>query len=144
MGAGRNLGADFDQMQVHRLGIGARHDQCRAGAPARADSTKDIGAFIALIAQCTGAFAFLAPDVGQRPFLTDPRFILNPYFERLTLSMRGDYGFNLGGKVFLKSACAWASPLGWSGCTETWLSLSLCSRLPTERTWSFTAKVSAI
>jgi len=119
MGTGRNLGADFDQMQVHRLGIGAGHHQCRPGAPARADGTKDIGAFIALIPQRAGTFALLAPDVGQRPFLADPRFILDPDFKRLTLGMRGDYGFNLGGEVFLKSACASASPFGWSGRTET-------------------------
>ena len=77
------------------MGISARHYQCCAGAARRTDGTKYIGAFVTLIAQRTGTLALLAPDVSQCSFLADPRFILNPDFERLTLGMRGDYGLDL-------------------------------------------------
>jgi hypothetical protein len=45
-----DLAADFEQMQVHWLGIGTRHDQRRAGPARGADGIKDIGAVITLIA----------------------------------------------------------------------------------------------
>ncbi len=43
MGAWRDLRGDFGQMQVHRLGIAAGHDEPRALAVLRADRAEDVG-----------------------------------------------------------------------------------------------------
>ena len=43
VGAWRDLRGDFGQMQVHRLGIAAGHDEPRALPVLRADRAEDVG-----------------------------------------------------------------------------------------------------
>ena len=99
-----NLTADFDKMLVHGMGVGEGHDQSRAHTARRTDGSKDIGAFIPLIAHGARACAFLAPDVGERPFLAYPGFVLNPDFEALSSGMCGEDFRDFGREVFLKLA----------------------------------------
>ena len=99
-----NLAADFDEVSVHGMGVGAGHDQRRAHAARRTDGSKDIGAFIPLIAHSARARAFFAPDIGERPFLAYAGFILNPDFEGLAGGMFGEDLRDFGREVFLKAA----------------------------------------
>ena len=99
-----DLAADFDEMLVHGMGVGEGHDQRRADAACRTDSSKDIGAFIPLIAHGARACAFFAPDIGERPFLAYTGFILNPDFEALSGGMCGEGFCDFGREVFLKAA----------------------------------------
>lgn len=99
-----HLAADFDEVCVHGLGVGKGHDQRRSYAACRTDGSEDIGAFIPLITHGARAGAFLAPDIGERPFLAYPGFVLDPDFEALSGGMCGEYLRNFGCEVFLKAA----------------------------------------
>ncbi len=44
-----NLRADFLQVQVHRLGIGVRHDHRGADAARRADRAEQVGGGMAVV-----------------------------------------------------------------------------------------------
>ena len=99
-----NLAADFDEVSVHGMGVGARHDQSGPHAARRTDGPEDIGALITLIAHGARACAFFAPDIGERPFLAYAGFILNPDFEALSGGMSGEDFGDFGREVFLKAA----------------------------------------
>lgn len=94
-----HLVADFDEMLVHGMGVGTGHHQGRAHAACRTDGSKDIGAFITLIAHGARSCAFLAPDIGERPFLAYAGFILNPDFEALSGGMSGEDFRDFGREV---------------------------------------------
>ena len=49
-GAGADLGADFNEMQVHALGIGRGCDQGGADPARWADRAKQVGVVVAIIA----------------------------------------------------------------------------------------------
>ena len=49
-GALTDLAADLSQVQVHGFDVGVRQHEPTADNPRRADSTKQIGPFVALIA----------------------------------------------------------------------------------------------
>ena len=95
-----DLAADFDEMLVHGMGVGEGHDQRRAHAACRTDSSKDIGTFITLVAHGARTGAFLAPDIGERPFLPYAGFVLHPDFEVLADGMFGEDFGDPGGEFF--------------------------------------------
>ena len=99
-----NLAADFDEVFVHGMSVGEGHDQSCSHAARRTDGSKDIGAFIPLVAHGARPGAFLAPDIGQRPLLAYAGFILNPDFEGLASGMSGEHFGDFGREVFLKAA----------------------------------------
>jgi hypothetical protein len=49
-GIRRNLSADFHQMQVHRLGVGAGRDHRGADRAIGADGTEQVGGLVAVVA----------------------------------------------------------------------------------------------
>ena len=61
----RHLAADLFKMVVHRLGVGARQQQGRAGIAARAASAGYAGPLAALIARPGRTAAALCPNAGQ-------------------------------------------------------------------------------
>ena len=112
VGAGRDLGADFLQMRVHRLGVGVGHDHGRADAPLRADGAENVGGDVPVVAHHQGAGADRRPDVGVSAFLTDAGFVLEPDFHRAESRGPEESGFDQADEVFLKVASASGSFLG--------------------------------
>ena len=110
--ASRDMAADLNQMQVHRLGIGLRQDKGCAGAARRTDRTEDIGPIVALIARCRRPGALFRPDVGQAALLADPCFILPPEFDRLAAGLGRNGVSDQCGKVFLCASWAELSACG--------------------------------
>jgi hypothetical protein len=104
MCAGGDLVADRVQMQRHGLGIGCRHDKTCRDAPLGTGGTEEIGPVITPIAGRAWPRAAPGPDTGQRALLADPRFVLEPDFDRLALGVAGERRRNGRGKVFL-NAC---------------------------------------
>ena len=68
---------DFE-MFIHGFGIGVGHHDPSAHGALRADGAEQIGPFIARIAQCAGPCSYSRPNPGQRPFLANAGFILEP------------------------------------------------------------------
>jgi hypothetical protein len=64
MRTGRDLGADFCQVQVHRMNVDVRQDQRRTNTACRTDGAKDVGPFVSLIPRLTRTAARLRPNVG--------------------------------------------------------------------------------
>ena len=71
---------DFDQMQVHRVGIAEGQDQSRALALFRADGTEDIGRCGSLIPRSARASTALGPPAGDLVLLADTSLVLEPNF----------------------------------------------------------------
>ena len=63
--AGRDQGGDFGQMQVHRVGVAAGHDESRALAVLGADRSEDIGGGGSLVFRGARARAALGPAAGD-------------------------------------------------------------------------------
>jgi hypothetical protein len=101
-----DFGADFDQMQVHHFGVGARQDERRASTACRADRPEQIGPGVALIAGRQGARAAFSPEPGQGALLSDPSLVLPPQLQRLCFGLLWQRILYEGGEVALKDACA--------------------------------------
>ena len=71
------------KVQLHRLGVGVRQHQGSAGGALGADGGEDIGPFIARVARAAWPRTDPRPNPGQRALLADPRFVLEPDFQRL-------------------------------------------------------------
>ena len=112
MRARRDMAADLNQMQVHRLGIGLGQDKGGAGAARRTDRAEDVGPVIALIARRRRPGALFRPDVGQAALLADACFILPPELDRLAAGLGRDGVSDQCGKVFLCASCAELSACG--------------------------------
>ena len=78
--ARRDLGGDFGQVQVHRLGVATRHDERRALAVQGADRAEDIGRLGSLICWRARARSTLGPTAGDLVLLADARLVGEPDF----------------------------------------------------------------
>jgi hypothetical protein len=110
VGAGRDLGSNFGEMQAHRLGIAARQDKSRAFAVPGADGAEDIGRGGALVVRRTGPRATFGPASGDLVLLPDAGFVGKPdfYRGRIDALVARDL-FQARGETFLKSSMApWA------------------------------------
>jgi hypothetical protein len=87
VGARRDGLRDFRKVQVHRFGIGVWHDKSCPRRPRRADSTEEIGPFVAGIAQRAGPASLARPNPRQRAFLAYAGFVLEPDFDRFGLGV---------------------------------------------------------
>ena len=111
--AWRDLGGDFGQVQVHRLGVAARHDERSAFALLGADGAEDI----------SGGGSLVFGSAGRVPRLAQRRVILFFWPIRALIQLSRDVGepdlygvgsdallaadfFQARGKTFLKSSIA--------------------------------------
>ena len=78
MSARRDLRGDFGQMQVHRLGIAAGHDERRALAVLRADRAEDVGRGGSLVFRGARPRAALGPAPRDLVLLADARLVGEP------------------------------------------------------------------
>ncbi len=108
----RDLGADLDEMFVHRLGVRVGHDHGGSDGAVGADGAEDVGGDMPVVANHPGARADRGPDVGVTAFLTYARFILEPDFERTADRGFRQRGFDQVREVFLKAASASGSFFG--------------------------------
>lgn len=99
-----DLAADHVKMQRHGLGIGCRHDKTRRDAPLGTGGTEEIGPVITPVAGRAWSRAAPGPNPGQGTLLADPRFVLEPDFDRLALDVTGERRCNGRGKVFLNAS----------------------------------------
>ena len=102
-------------MKVHGLDVDVRHNQSRSDIARRAYGTKDVCRCVPLITRHARARAALAPDAGQRAFLSNTRFGLEPELDGFAFGIGGDDFRNLGGEVFLKVSIVSGSFLGLIG-----------------------------
>ena len=78
VGAGRDLRGDFGQMEVHRLGVAARHDERRALAVLGTDRAEDVGRGGSLVLGGARPRASLGPTARDLVFLADARLVGEP------------------------------------------------------------------
>ncbi len=116
--AGNDPPADLGKMQGHGFGVGGREDKGCGGAAPRTDGTEDVGPFVASVARCARPRSAFGPDAGQRALLADPRFVLEPDFDRLVFGAVGELRRDRRGEVFLNASWAASSVWGWRGRTE--------------------------
>ena len=110
--ARRDLGGDFGQVQVHRFGVAAGHDEGRALAVLGADRAEDIGGGGSLILRSARPRAALGPAAGDLVLLADARLVGEPdlYGVGSDALLARDL-FQARGKTFLKSSIA---PSAWA------------------------------
>jgi len=111
--AGTDLTTDLGEMQRQCFAVGGRENKGCGGATVRTNSAEDVGPFIALIAPGARACSALGPDAGQRALLADPRFVLEPDFDRLAVGAIREVRGKRRGEVFLKAPWASSSASGW-------------------------------
>ena len=112
VGAGRDLGADFLQMRIHRLGVGVGHDHGRADAALWADGPENVGGNVPVVAHHQRARADRRPYEGVSAFLTDAGFVLEPDFHRGEGCGPEEDPFDQADEVFLKSRLGFRILLG--------------------------------
>ncbi len=80
--------ADFGEVQVEGVRIGARQHQGGAGPARRTGGVEDMGPVVAPVARRARPRALSGPDPGQRALLADAGFVLEPDLDRLALGAR--------------------------------------------------------
>ena len=75
--AGSHFGGDFDEVQVHRLGVAGGQDERGSLAIAAADSPEDVGGSGALIVRRRGPRSPSCPAPGDLVLLPDPGLVPN-------------------------------------------------------------------
>src|SRR6185437_207932 len=110
--ARRDLRGDLGQVQVHRLGVAARHDEGGAFALVRADRAENVGRSGSLVAWRARARSAPGPAAGDLVLLADPRLVGEPdlYVSRIDAFLAPDL-FQADGQTFLKSSMA---PAAWA------------------------------
>src|SRR5918994_502441 len=104
--------AELVEPRRHRGSTDTGQDQGDPGVTLRADGAEPIDRPVAQIAHAARAHAALEPAPAQAPGLADPRLVLEPDLEPLSLGM---VACKLGDQrwaFFLKRACAARSALG--------------------------------
>ena len=109
MRVGGHGSGDLCEVQFHRFGIGVWQDQPCGCSASRTGRAEDIAPFVARIARGARAYPALYPDAGQRPLLTNPCLVLEPYLQRLSLRPVWQDFRNQSGKVFRSVLNSWAS-----------------------------------
>jgi hypothetical protein len=107
MGARRDLRGDLGQMEVHRLGVAARHDERRALAIPGTDRPEEIGRGGSLVFRSARARAPPGPAAGDLVLLSDARLVGEPdlYGAGVDALVARDF-FQARGECFLKSSMA--------------------------------------
>lgn len=119
MRIGGNGGCDLGEVQGHRCGIATRHDDRRPLALGRADGAEEIGRGGPLILRRRGPGAAPGPAPGDRVFLPDPGFILEPDLYALALGGARRELCQRGGEVFLNVVKASGSCAWWRGRADS-------------------------
>lgn len=87
------------------MGIAVGHDQSRTFVFCWTDGSENVGPLGALIMRRTRARATFCPSACNLVFLTNARFVLEPYFHWRPAILYADF-CDLSGEVFLNSCCA--------------------------------------
>ena len=115
MGAWRDLGADFGEMQGHGIGVGLGQYQGRSAMGFGAGGGEEIGGFVALVFRLSRPAALFRPLPGQLPLLADPGFIGEPDFYRAFSGSVADRVLDQVAEVFLNAAWLSGSLFGCCG-----------------------------
>lgn len=113
-----NHEADFVEMRLHGLGVGTRHGDGRAHAPARADGAEQVGAAVTLVGGLTWPCPAPGPLSDDTIFLANPGFVLKPYLDgcwSFAVGNMPNMGLQRLGEVFLYASITSAFWPGWSG-----------------------------
>ena len=90
---------DLVEVQLHRLSVGEGQGQRCASAAGRADRTKQIGAFIALVGGLARPRSAPRPLPDDAVLLADAGLILEPDLDGLALRDAGEVGAQGDGEV---------------------------------------------
>jgi hypothetical protein len=106
----RDLGGDFGEMEAHRLGVAAWHDERRAFAVLRANRAEYVSGSGSLIFGSAGASASPGPTAGDLVLLSDARLVGEPdlYGAGIDALFAPDL-LQARGETFLKSSIALAA-----------------------------------
>ena len=104
-----DLLAEDAQLDVHGIGVGGRHKPAIAGAGRRVCRPKQVNPLVLSLTNRSWMAASVRPHPGQRPLLTEARFILEPDFDLLVGMLRLSL-LDAFREVFLKK-----KPLGPAG-----------------------------
>jgi hypothetical protein len=105
--AGRDLGGDLGQVQVHRFGVASGHDEGCALAVPGADRAEDISGGGSLIFGSARSAAALGPTAGGLVLLADARLVGEPNLYRVGIdALCAADLFQARGETFLKSSIA--------------------------------------
>src|SRR3954453_13106774 len=124
---------DLIEVMLHRLRVGARHDDGRPGAAFGTDRAKQIGRFGAQVGECPWPGTAPCPAPGARVFLAQAHFVLKPdFYRRLGGELCRDLADTLD-KLFLNSSIRAGSCPRWRGRAEMCRNPSRRSTLPIVR-----------
>jgi len=96
-------------MMLHALGVGALHDDGRAGLALGTDGAEQIGASGAQVGDLAGSGPFSGPYPRSLGLLTDPHLVLEPDLYGRPRRLGGADLRDLGGEVFLNASIAASS-----------------------------------
>ncbi len=115
-----DMAADLVEMHLHGFGVRPGQHERRPLAVSRTDGAEQIGVPIALIGRLAGARAFSCPKAGQAVLLTQPRFVLEPDFNRRSRRQVSYMRLERVGEVFLNALMIRLSCLGCCGRALIW------------------------
>ena len=104
MSAGCDVGGDFLEMQVHRVGVAFGEHERGTDAPSRAYGPEYVGRESALITGRRRARSAFRPSTGDLVLLTDPRLVLPPDLYRCSWRQADADRRDKGWKVFLNAS----------------------------------------
>lgn len=106
VGAVRDSPANFLQMLLHGVRVGAWRDESRSGVAGGADRTEEIGIGVGPILGLARTRAAFSPLVDETVLLSHPRLVLKPDFERCPGRDRFQSFRHPAVEVFLKASIA--------------------------------------
>ena len=124
---------DLVEMGLHGVGVGEGHGEGCADAPCRADRSKEIGAFVALVGGLARPRSAPGPLPDKAVLLADAGLILEPEFDRPALRDMGEMGLQRHREVFLNASITRSSWAGWCGRALMWEKPICFSSLPIVR-----------
>jgi hypothetical protein len=82
MGAGGDVGGDFFEVELHRLGVGEGQRQRRAGSAGGTDGAEQVGVFVTLVGGLARPGSSPRPLPHDAVLLADARLVLKPDLDR--------------------------------------------------------------
>lgn len=92
---------DLVEMSLHGPCIGEGHDESCPDATSRADRSEEVGALVALISGLARPGSASRPLPDQTVLLADPRLVLEPDLDPLSLRDMGEVSLQRRREVFL-------------------------------------------
>jgi hypothetical protein len=127
----RDMARDFNEMKLHRLGVGVRERQRRADPARRANRAEQIGVVVALVGGLSWPRSALGPLAHEAVLLADARLVLEPDLNGRRFRQAVEMGAQRAREVFLYASTIRSSWAGWRGRALMWEKPSFFRSVPT-------------